>query len=179
MNECVAGYEILIRSSKLGERKNPGVGEGNKSDKDTVPLCQKIITKQGWWVHKETNEKTKQDKSNKHETLTSGLWPAELWKKKMQKLNCAQDWDTRLHLLLPETQSSNLTLKCQWKRFRPGLSAERRGLNTDHLSFILKPRHLTELLGFLFPTRQIWPKSMQFSCVYMAQHGGEFWQTSS
>lgn len=71
------------------------------------------------------------------------------------KLNCAQDWDTRLHLLLPETQSSNLILKCQRERFRLGLSAERRGLNTDHLSFILKPCHLTELLGFLFPTRQI------------------------
>lgn len=33
-----------------------------------------------------------------------------------------------------------------------GSDREQRGLNTDYLSFILKPCYLSELLGFLFPT---------------------------
>lgn len=79
----------------------------------------------------------------------------------------------------PIARESNLTVTCQRKRFRAGLSAARRGLNTDHLSFILKPCYLSELLGFLLLPGRFDQRSMQLSCVYMAHCGGESWQTSN
>lgn len=174
------GSEILIKSNKLvlGRGRILSWARERKVIKTPQSLSFKrsSSSKQDMCTENYTRRRTGQ--GNKHQTITREPWPVDLEKKRVQKLICGAG--TRWYPLWPEQVRTTSLWRCWGWPFRLG---SRGGRTQDHLSFFLKPCYLSELssffslLGILLNLRQIWPKSLHFSCVYMAQWGGEFGQT--